>query len=162
MVIMKKLLIIFAAAAMLLVTSCGSKKPVPSTIAYTSHATECLGQDAVGAQRLRVWGQGKDFKAAQEDARKKAVEEVTFNHVTAGAGNCNSWPVIDNPTARRTHHEYFAKFFKDGGKYKKYIKAEKPSKSDAVYGNDCVVVEMEITVDREGLQKRFTKDHILE
>lgn len=155
---MKKILFIaFIALAM---ASCG-KKVVPTTAAYHSYETECLGTDPSGAQRLRVWGEGKDRNAAIENARKKAVEDVVFNHITAGSGNCNSWPVIDNPTARRTHHEYFAKFFKDGGKYKKFIKAEKPDKDTKMVGNDKVVQPVEITVDREGLVNQFIKDKII-
>ena len=160
--IMKSIHIILALGAMLLASSCGGKKELPSTVAYQSYETECLGSDASGHQRLRVWGEGKDQKAAQENARKKAVEDVTFKHITAGSGQCNSWPVVDSPSARRVHHEYFAKFFKDGGKYKKFIKAEKPDKDARFIGNDKVVQPMEITVDREGLVKQFTKDKILE
>lgn len=144
----------------LAVTSCGGKKEVASTVAYKSYETECLGSDASGSQRLRVWGEGKDQKSAQENARKRAVEDVVFNHITAGR-DCDSWPVIDDPTARRVNHEYFAKFFKDGGKYKKFIKAESPDKDARFIGNDKVVQPMLITVDREGLIKQFTKDKIL-
>lgn len=145
-----------------MLSSCHGKKELPAVAAYQSYDTECLGSDASGAQRLRVWGEGKNQKGAQENARKKAVEDVVFNHITSGTpGGCNSWPVVDNPSARRIHHEYFAKFFKDGGKYKKFIKAEKPDKEAHFIGNDKVVQPMEITVDREGLIKQLTKDKIL-
>ncbi len=152
--------LIIALACMLLAGACG-KKELPSTIAYRSYDTECLGSDPSGRMRLRVWGEGKDQKAAEENARKKAVEDVVFGHITRGNG-CNSMPVLDNPSARRIHREYFNKFFKDGGKYKKYIKAEKPEKDARFIGNDRVVQPMEITVDREGLIDRFIKDKILD
>lgn len=156
-----RILKIFISVLLLIILFACGKKTVPTTAAYTSHEIECLGTDPSGAQRLRVWGEGKDAKAAQESARKKAVEAVLFGHITAGSGQCNSWPVIDNPTTRRTQHEYFAKFFKDGGKFKKFIKAEKAREEKRFTGNDKVVQELEVTVDREGLLKQMTKDKII-
>ncbi len=151
--------LLFAAVA--LAQGCGHKT-LPSTAAYSRHETECLGSDPDGHQRLRVWGSGRDASAAREDARKKAVEAVVFGNIVSGSGNCNSWPVIDSPAARRVHSEFFAKFFKNGGKYKKFVKAEKPDKSERLEGNDMVVQPMEITVDRAGLVRYFTKEHILQ
>lgn len=145
----------------ILMTACGSKKPIASTVAYTNHATECIGADPAGYLRLRVWGEGKDKKAALEQAKKKAVEEVSFNNLTAGTEKGHSWPIIDNPTIRRTQSAYFAKFFKDGGEYKKYIKAEKPGKEEYFTGNDKWVVPVEITVDKEGLREKYIKDGII-
>lgn len=160
---MKNTIYLFAIVAMLTAASCGSKRPVGTAAYVADRNVECLGQDAAGAQRVRVWGRGRDFGAAKADAGKTAVEAVMFGYITAGAGNCNAWPVIDNAgTARRTHAEYFAKFFKNGGRYKKFIKAEKVSRSEAHNGADGVAVMMEITVDRNKLERQLTKDHILQ
>lgn len=139
----------------------GCSKKVATTTAYKSYDTECLGTDPSGAQILRVWGMGKDYNEAVENAGKKAVEEVTFNHVTNGSGDCNSWPVIDSPVARKNNSEYFAKFFKHKGDYRKFIKVEKPDKDSALNGNGRVEVAVVVTVDREGLRQRFVKDGIL-
>ena len=70
--------------------------------------------------------------------------------------------VIPGPTVRARHREYFNKFFKDGGKYKKYVKAEKPEKEAELNGNQRVVVPVITTVDREGLISLFKKDKVLE
>lgn len=156
---MKKLVLLFAGLSLLLMGSCSKK--VTSTTAYRTYDTECLGTDPSGAQVLKVWGSGKDYKEALENASKKAVEDVTFNHVTNGPGDCNSWPVIDSPVARRNNSAYFSEFFKHNGKYRKYIKAEKPDKDKAVYGNDRVVLPVVVTVDRQGLVEKFTDDKII-
>lgn len=158
---MKKYLLFLLVAATMVASSCGSSKPVSSTVAYQNHPTECIGADPSGSVRLRVWGEGRDEKGAIENARKKAVEEVLFNHITAGSEKGHSWPLIDNPSVRRTQSAYFAKFFKDGGNYKKYIKMDKPEKEAFHVGNDKVVVPVEIIVDKEGLRKKMTKDKIL-
>ncbi len=159
---MRKLLNLLTIFVIVLsLASCASKKPLASTVAYVSHPTECIGSDPSGLVRLRVWGEGKDRNAAIENAKKKAVEDVLFSNITAGSSKGNSWPVIDNPSIRRTNSEYFAKFFKNGGSYKKFIKTEKPDKNDNYTGNDKVVVPVEITVDKEGLRHRLIKDKIL-
>lgn len=142
-----------------LLWSCKTKE-IPSTVAYTPNETECLGMDPSGAVRLRVFGVGKDNKTAAENAKKTAVETVLFTHVS-GAG-VNLWPVIDNPSVRRSKRLYFDKFFKDGGEYKKYIKAEKKSDDKTWRGNDRSVQAMEIIVDREKLINKLTKDKILQ
>ena len=155
---MKKLTL-FIALSLLLCVGCSKKTNV--TTAYRTYETECLGTDPSGAQVLRVWGSGKDYNAAVENAAKTAVEEVAFNHITNGSGDCNSWPVIDSPVTRKNNSEYFAKFFKHNGNYKKYIKVEKPDKDKAMTGNDRVVVPVIVTVDREALRQKFIKDEIL-
>lgn len=143
------------------ISMCGcSKKTVPSTVAYGSYETECLGVNPGGSMRLRVWGEGKDASAAAENARKKAVEAVLFTHITAGPSSATAkWPVISSPTRRKEKHEYFSKFF--DGQYKKYIKAEKADAKARYFGNDRCVQALEVTVDREGLIKKMTKDNIL-
>lgn len=140
-------------------TSC-SKKVVPTTIAYRSNKTEIITSDPSGSVTLRVWGEGLNSKAARINAAKKAIEEVTFSGVT-GPHNA-VMAVIPSPTARARYREYFNKFFKDNGKYKKYVKAEKPEKDEYLNGNGMVVVPVVVTIDREGLIKQFTKDKVTE
>lgn len=160
---MNRLIYVFAIAAALLAGACAGKRPATTAAYIADRTVECLGQDAGGAQRVRVWGRGRDFGAAKADAAKTAVEAVMFGYITAGAGNCNAWPVIDNEgAARRANPQYFDKFFRNGGKYKKFVKSERVSRSEAHYGGDGVAVMMEITVDRAKLVRQLSKDHILQ
>lgn len=136
-----------------------SKNVVPSTLAYrSSYETEIISKDPSGAVTLRVWGEGHDLGAARTNAAKKAVEEVTFSNITSN--KATSLAIIPGPTVRANNADYFNKFFKDGGKYKKFVKAEKPEKEEVLNGNKQVVVPMIITVDREGLVKQYKKDKI--
>lgn len=156
----KKFILACAAVVVMAgLTGC-SKKTVPTTQAYRSYETECISKDASGSITLRVWGEGSDAKDARQNAAKKAVEEVTFTNLKGNRANVLA--IIPGPTVRARHREYFNKFFKDGGKYKKYVEAEKPEKEAVLNGNQRVVVPVIVTVDREGLITLFKKDNVLE
>ena len=156
----KKFIMTCAAVALMVCATGCSKKVQPTTRAYRSYETECIAKDPSGAVTLHVWGEGSDAKHARENAAKKAVEEVVFTNLTGNRANVMA--VIPGPTVRARHREYFNKFFKDGGKYKKYVKAEKPEKEAELNGNQRVVVPVITTVDREGLISLFKKDKVLE
>lgn len=156
----KKILYIFVVIFITTAISSCSKKAIPTTMAYRSYNTECISKDPSGAITLRVWGEGENGKKARENAAKKAVEEVIFTNLTGN--KANALAVIPGPTVRAKYREYFNKFFKDGGKYKKYVKAEKPEKDEELNGNNRVVVPVIVTVDREGLIDLFKKDKVLE
>ena len=135
-----------------------SKKVMPTTMAYRTYDTECLSKDASGAITLRVYGTGHDAKSARTDAARKAVEEVTFTNLTGN--RANALALLPQPTARTAHGEYFNKFFKDGGDYKKYVKVDKVDDEDLLRGNGRVTAPFIVVVDREGLLKKYKKDKI--
>lgn len=153
----KGLLLMALVIATMAMSSC-SKKVVPTTMAYRSYETECISKDPSGAITLRVWGEGATGKDAKTNASKKAVEEVIFTNLTGN--HANALAILPSPTSRARNREYFNKFFKDGGKYKKYVNAEKPEKEDELNGNNRVVVPVIVTVNREGLIDLFKKDNI--
>ena len=156
-----RLTTMLAAVLLLGITLGGCSKKVvqPSTLAYAKHDTECLLKDPSGIVTLLVWGEGLDEKSARANAGKKAVEEVIFNNITGN--KYNTLAILPAPTARAANREYFNKFFKDNGDYRKYIKSEKPDKSDYAKGNQQVVVPVTVTVEREKLIDKLKKDKIL-
>lgn len=156
----KKHYIVAVIVALLLSMTGCSKKQLPTTIAYRSYPTECISKDPSGSLTLRVWGEGADAKAVRTNASKKAVEEVIFTNISGN--QANALAVIPSPTARARHREYFNKFFKDGGNYKKYVKSEKPEKDVQYSGNKRIVAPVIVIVDREGLIDRFKKDKVIE
>lgn len=153
-------LLLAAAMAGMVVSSCSKKVHEPTTLAYADHATECINKDPSGTLTLKVWGQGLDEKSARTNAAKKAVEEVVFTNITGN--KFNALAILPAPTARAAHREYFNKFFKDNGGYRKFVRSEKPDKKEYVYGNQQVMVPMIIVVDREKLIDKLKKDKILE
>lgn len=154
--------IICLSLSLLLFVGCGSKKEV-TTAAFHSYDTECLGKSMDGTQTLKVWASGTDKSDAIEEAKKKAVYEVTFNGITAGTGDCSAYPVIDEPNARTKHQAYFDKFFSDGSKYKKYVTLHgqpKDSKEE-FQGAGSTMYGITVVVNRSELRKRFVKDKII-
>lgn len=158
----KTLLVIVAVALSLILSGCKAKKET-STVPYqATYPVECVSQDPSGVQTLRVWGKGITADKAINNARMTAVETVLFSYITKGTGRYTSIPVIDNQTIRRVHSEYFNKFFKDGGKYKDFVKSVKTDKKNRMEGGDLVLVETILVVDRPALIKQMKKDHIIE
>lgn len=149
--------------AVMALPSCGGKKQaVITTASYHSYETECMGKSMDGKQTLRVWASGRDRNDAINEAKKKAAYEVTFQGITAGRGECNSYPIIDQPSLRQTKSEYFDKFFSDKGAYKKYVKVEiKKSDMDMLQGDNHQMYEVIVEVDRSGIRQHFIKDKVL-
>lgn len=157
--VMKKILFAIIVAVVITVVSGCSRKAVPTTLAYRSYDTECIHKGAGGDLTLRVWGEGRNSKDARNEAARKAVEEVIFSNLSGN--KASNIPIVSSPTARQKNREYFNKFFSKGT-YKKYVKAEKPEKSEYLSGNDRVVVPVVVTIDREGLVDRLKKDNIIQ
>lgn len=160
---MKRLTFIITLIATL-ATMCGckSKEKAVSTASYHNYETECMGKSMDGKQTLRVWAQGKNRSDAIKQARKKAVYDVTFTGISAGSGECSSYPVVDEPNARRKYEKYFDKFFADGGTYRKFAEAaDGKNEVDAFQGKNSQTYGIVVTVDRAALRKRLEKDEII-
>lgn len=159
---MKNVVYCIAISALLLI-SCKSKEMVTSTVTYHSYETECLGKSMDGSQTLRVWASGRNKSDAVEQARKKAVYDVAFAGISAGGGECNAFPVIDEPNARKKHEAYFDKFFADGGAYRKYVttKGQPKAGTDRFQGKGNLMYSIVVTVNRSELRRRFESDNII-
>lgn len=147
---------------MMLCLGCKSHHDV-STADFHSYETECLGKSMDGTQTLRVWASGRNRGDATEQAKKKAVYDVTFTGISAGSGECNSFPVIDEPNARKKYEDYFDKFFVNGGAYEKYVstKGQKTGAVQRYQGDGSQTFGIIVTVDRSALRQRFADDGIL-
>ena len=134
-----------------------------STAAFHGYNTECLGISMDGTQTLRVWGTGRNRSDAIEQAKKKAVYDVVFVGIQAGSGECNSYPVIDEPNARKKYEDYFDLFFSDGGAYKDYVstKNQKISALQRYKGDGTETFGIIVTVNRSALRQRFANDNVI-
>lgn len=146
----------------LLLAGCKGRE-LTSTATYHSYETECLGKSMDGSQTLRVWASGRNKSDAVEQARKKAVYDVVFTGISAGGGECNAFPVIDEPNARKKYEAYFDKFFADGGAYIKYVSAQGQPKSgtDKFRGKGNLMYSIVVKVNRSELRQRFENDNII-
>lgn len=144
-------------------TSCNTPRKLDSTYAYNTFTVECMGTDNDGSQTLRAWGKGRDKSQAIETARKNAVKAVIFDGITAGTGECNKRPLVNEVNAREKYEEYFDRFFADGGIYKNFTsltdekRNSRQKSSDASMENWGVVVR----VDRVALRDRLKADGVL-
>lgn len=155
----KSILMMIAVVSLVALTGCKSTK----TAAYHSYATECLGKSMDGRQTLRVWASGRNRADAVEQAKKKAVYDVVFTGISAGGGECNGYPVVDEPNARKKYEDYFDRFFADGGAYSSYVTmdGQKSSGVDKFKGHDNVTYSIVVMVDRSALRRRLENDNII-
>lgn len=144
------------------VASCKTPTKIANEYASATFETECMGIDPNGIQILRTWGNGITKAKAIEQAKRRAVETVIFKGITAGSGDCNKRPLVNEVNAREKYEDYFNAFFRDGGAYQKYVTLEEKrtsrikSKSSEMEAWGVVV-----KVDRSALRQRLTDDNIL-
>ena len=148
---------------MSLLLLCGCKSKETTTVAFRNYTTECMGTEMDGSQLLRVWGTGINRTAAIEQAKKKAVYDAVFVGITAGGGQCDSYPVVNEANARTKYAEYFDVFFSNGGAYTKYVTVtdQKKSSIQRFHGDGTQTMGIIVVVDRSALRKRFISDNII-
>ena len=86
---MKKYFVMCVGTLAMMLTACKSHQSVTTT-AFHNYTTECLGKSMDGSQTLRVWATGRNRADAIEQAKKKAVFDVTFNSISLIDNNKNS------------------------------------------------------------------------
>lgn len=142
---------------------CKTATQVSGEVATYGFETECLGVDPDGSQMLRTWGSGTSKTKAIEQAKRNAVEAVIFKGITAGTGDCNKRPLVNQPNARERYEDYFNAFFSDGGAYNKYVSLEETrtsrikSKSSTLEAWSVVVI-----IDRTALKARLADDNVID
>ncbi len=161
MVTMRKLFVGLLIIIAIVTAGCSPKKEIAAA-SYQIRDTEFVRDDMDGMMTLRVWAKGAKKNDALEQAQKKAVYEVTFSGIPSGQAGHNSYPVIDNPSAKSRHEAYFNKFFSDGGTYKKFVKLSPKKEAEEYQGQGSVTVKALVDVDRIKLKQRFQKDKIIE
>jgi hypothetical protein len=159
---MKKYFVMCVGTLAMMLTACKSHQSVTTT-AFHNYTTECLGKSMDGSQTLRVWATGRNRTDAIEQAKKKAVFDVTFTGISAGGGECSAYPVVDEANARKKYKDYFDRFFADGGAYSKYVSIENQKKSaiDKFQGNGNQMYGIIVVVNRSALRQRFISDKII-
>ncbi|MBQ9560819.1 MAG: hypothetical protein IJV10_00860 [Prevotella sp.] len=130
---------------------------------YTKFDTECLGVEEDGTQTLRTWGSGKNKDDAQDQARKNAVRDVIFKGIRDGVEGCNMKPLITEVNVREKYEDYFDRFFRDGGKYEKFVSnKDSKQKMKKIEKTDMGVrVALVVRVLRPKLREQLKKDGIL-
>ena len=132
-------------------------------VIYTKFDTECLGVEEDGTQTLRAWGSGKSKTDAQDQARKNAVRDVIFKGIRDGIEGFNMKPLVTEVNAREKYEDYFNRFFRDGGKYEKFVSnKDSKQKMKKIEKTDMGVrVALIVRVLRPKLKEQLEKDGIL-
>ena len=162
MTIMKKSIFCTLALAIVLLGACKSKQQV-TTAAYHDYKVECLGKGMDGTQTLKVLASGSNRQDAIEQAKKKAVYELTFTGIHAGSSECSAYPIVDEANARKKYEEYFDRFFTEGGAYRKYVSIDNQKKGamDKLQGDGRQTFGIIVKVDCSALRKRYESDNII-
>lgn len=125
----------------------------------------CQGKEMDGTLTLEVFGKGKNYKDALEQAKKNAVHAVIFKGIKDGSGECNSDPLLFSSSPETEFETYFAIFFKDGGEYLNFIsladeKLQIKLKRDAKKSKTVQQRMAVVRVDRLALKNKLKTDKI--
>ena len=111
---------------------------------------EKIGND--GTTLFKVWGQGKNFEKAKEQSRKNAVHAIIFKGIP---GSNMAKPLCTKPDAEQQNAEYFNTFFKENGKYLKYLKVSGDGVADRVKVKGGMKVAIIASVNHAALRKEL-------
>ncbi|MCM1290423.1 MAG: hypothetical protein NC207_00630 [Bacteroides sp.] len=151
-----------AVVAVLSMTGCKTPTQISPENAFVRFETTCLGVDGDGSQTLRVWGQGRNRGDAIEQAKRNAVSDVIFKGITAGGGDCDKRPLVNEVNAREKYEDYFNAFFANKGAYNKYVRLDEKRTSRIQAKNSTMeAYGVVLTVDRAALKARLKSDNIL-
>ena len=115
------------ALAVLALASCSTAKKVADkqTLTWQYEIEPTTGQAVQGSILVKVWSYSKDKNVATGQAGKNAVHGVLFKGVSALNNEYARVPaqkaIVTDVNAESTYESYFNDFFKDGGKYMKYV-----------------------------------------
>lgn len=156
---MRRILLLF-----ILFTGC--KSTADLNVNTFNFKVQCLGDELDGSITLMAWGNGRNRKDALEQARKNAVNELLFNGIYHGEGNCNTRPLVNEVNAREKYFKYFDDFFQDNGKYLSYISGNDEKiirkfirkKMNSSYGVSYYCV---VRIQKNKLRESLINDQIL-
>lgn len=127
---------------------------------------DCMGTGKQGTYLIKVWSYSKKPRLAIEKAKRNAVHGVIFKGFAAGKQGCKSQkPLARNSNLENEKKSFFTVFFKDGGKYMKFVTA---SNDGAVAAGDRLKVSKKmykigivISVNKDELRKELENAGII-
>lgn len=127
---------------------------------------ECNDTGARGTVAIKVFSYSKKPDIAIEAAKRNAVHGIIFKGFPR-AGKCQKKdPLARNPNLEQEYEEFFKEFFKDGGKYLKFVNA---STDGAIEGGDISKISkreykigINVSVNRSALEKDLIAAKIIE
>ena len=132
------------------------------TLVWRYEVEPTTGQAAQGSVLVKVWSYSKSRYVATTQAGKNAVHGILFKGVSAlNDGNVRipmQRPIVTDLNAEVAYNDYFKDFFRDGGKYQKYvnfINGGLPDPGDIVKIRKEYKIGMTVSVSKDALRKEM-------
>ena len=152
------------ALAVLALASCSTAKKVADkqTLTWQYEIEPTTGQAVQGSILVKVWSYSKDKNVATGQAGKNAVHGVLFKGVSALNNEYARVPaqkaIVTDVNAESTYESYFNDFFKDGGKYMKYVNFVNngiPAPGDIIKVGKEYKIGVRVSVAKDALRKEM-------
>ena len=132
------------------------------TLTWQYEIEPTSGQAIQGSILVKVWSYSKDKNVATGQAGKNAVHGVLFKGVAALNNEYARVPaqkaIVTDVNAESTHKSYFNDFFRDGGKYMKYVNFIAngvPAPGDIIKVGKEYKIGVRVSVSKDALRKEM-------
>lgn len=120
---MQKKIVIVAlfVTGLLFATSCASSRKMNRDTEQFRYELEGVSTGSQNSYQVKVWSYSRSSNLAIEQAKKNAVHGIIFKGFPDNGRVKGQRPLASNPNLEQEKAEFFQEFFKDGGKYQKYV-----------------------------------------
>ena len=156
--------IVFVLTIFLLASCTATRKVIADkdTRTWQYEIEPTVGQATQGSVLVKVWSYSKSKNVATAQAGKNAVHGVLFKGVAALNNQSARIPaqkaIVTDVNAEVSYKDYFMDFFKDGGKYMKYVNFVNngiPAPGDIIKVGKEYKVGVRASVAKDALRKEM-------
>jgi hypothetical protein len=162
---MKKLATLLGAVVLLANIALGqAKKKAENDTFEWRYEIEVVNTGTQGTKQVKVWTYSKKADVAIEQAKKNAVHGIIFKGMPNNGAVTGEKAMAQDPNLESSQEEFFKEFFKDGGKYSKYVTLVN---NGAIAAGDIMKVGKEykvgvvVSVNTSGLRKDLEQAGII-
>ena len=118
-----KIILLITLSLILTLPSNAQKRKADKDTKNWRYELEGIQQGVSGTYLIKVWQYSKKPTVAIEQAKKNAVHGIVFKGYSAAKNGRlpGQPPLTNNPNLDQEKKEFFDDFFKDNGKYMKYV-----------------------------------------
>ena len=165
----KYLFLIFTAIS--LVSCVAARKAVADkqTLVWRYEIEPTAGQATQGSVLVKVWTYSKSRYVATTQAGKNAVHGIIFKGVSAlnnGSSRIPAQrPLVSDLSVETTYRDYLTSFFRDGGKYQKYVNFVNngiPEPGDIIKIRNEYKIGVTVSVAKDALRKELEEAGIIQ
>lgn len=98
-----------------------AKKKADNETFEWRYEIEVVNTGTQGTKQVKIWSYSKKADVAMEQAKKNAVHGIIFKGMPDNGAVRGDKAMAQDPNLEVTQAEFFQEFFKDGGKYSKYV-----------------------------------------